>query len=100
MWLVRCPAMATQVRADPRSRLWRPKRVLVTRSALEWQHGRQIVERAAGLGIDVTELPSDRLSLGLPEDPRRAYAEAKATLAVTVASLSKRKLQPIAPRAD
>jgi len=52
------------------------------------------------LGIDVVELPGDRLALGLPDDPRRAYAEAKSTLAVVVAPPSKRKLQPIAPSAD
>jgi spore photoproduct lyase len=38
--------------------------------------------------------------LGLPDDPRRAYAEAKTTLAITVAPPSKLKLQPIAPSAD
>ena len=81
-------------------RLWRPKRVLVTRSALGWDHGRAIAERAGALGIDVVELPSDRLALASPDDPRRAYAEAKATLAITVAPPSKRKLQPIAPSAD
>jgi spore photoproduct lyase len=67
---------------------------------LAFDHGRQIANRAADLGIAVTELPSDRLALDLPDDPRRAYAEAKQTLAVTVASPSKRKLQPIAPSAD
>lgn len=79
---------------------WRPKRVLVTRSAREWQHGRDILDRAVGLDIDIVELPGDRLALGLPDDPRRAYAEAKSTLAVVVAPPSKRKLQPIAPSAD
>ena len=85
---------------DVRPRLWRPKRVLVTRSALEWAHGRAIVERAAGFGVDVVELPTDRLALRNPDDARRAYAEAKATLAVVVAPPSKRRLQPIAPSAD
>ncbi len=85
--------------ARPR-RLWVPKRVLVTRSALGWEHGRATAERAAALGSEVVELPSDRLKLDMPEDPRRAYAEAKATLAVVVASESKRRLQPIAPSAD
>jgi spore photoproduct lyase len=83
-----------------KARLWRPRRVIVTRSALQWDHGRQIAARAAALGLPVTELPSDRLSLAFPDDPRRAYAEAKATLAVTVAPPSKRRLQPIAPSAD
>ena len=56
--------------------------------------------RAAALGIEVIELPGDRLTLCLPEDSRRAYAEAKATLAVVVAPPGQRRLQPIAPSAD
>lgn len=74
--------------------------MLVTRSALGFAHGRAIAERAAALGLEVTELPGDRLNLAEPADPRRAYAEAKATLAVVVAPPSKRRLQPIAPSAD
>lgn len=74
--------------------------MLVTRSALSWAHGLAIAGRAAAAGIEVVELPTDRLALAISEDPRRAYAEAKATLAVTVAPPSKRRLQPIAPSAD
>jgi spore photoproduct lyase len=83
-----------------RGKLWLPKRVIVTRSAMEWDHGRSIAERAARLGLDVVELPADRLSLAMPEDERKAYAAAKNTLAVVVAPPSKRRLQPIAPSAD
>ncbi len=79
---------------------FRPRRVLATRSARELAHGRAILERAAALGAEVVELPGDRLTLDLPDDPRRAYAEAKGTIAVVVAPPSKRKLQPIAPSAD
>ena len=74
---------------------WRPARVLVTRTARAWAHGRAIAERAARLGIAVTELPSDRLPLADLD-----YRAAKATLAVTVAPPSKRRLQPIPPSAD
>ncbi len=74
--------------------------MLATRSALDCEHGRAIVDRAERLGIAVERLAGDRLSLGLPDDPRRAYALAKQTLAVTVAPPSKRRLQPIAPSAD
>ena len=56
--------------------------------------------RAGKRGVDVVELPGDRLTLDLPDDPRKAYAQAKATLAVVVAPPGKRKLQPIAPSAD
>ncbi|WP_445193206.1 spore photoproduct lyase family protein [Sphingomonas sp. Tas61C01] len=86
--------------ADPPARLWRPKRVLVSRSAMAWSHGRAIIARAEGLGIAVEVLASDRLSLAFPEDERQAYALAKQTLTVVVASPSKRRLQPIAPSAD
>ena len=84
----------------PRRQLWRPKRVIATKSALDWAHGRAIVDRAAAMGIDVERLNSDRLSLQFKSDPRQAYIEAKQTLAITVAPPSKRRLQPIAPSAD
>ena len=79
---------------------WRPRRLLITRSAMAFAHGREMVERAVAYGVEIVELPGDRLNLGLPDDPRQAYAAAKSTLAVVVAPPSKRKLQPIAPSAD
>ena len=77
------------------ARLWRPKRVLITRSARDWAHGRAIAERVTALGLPLTELASDRLDLG-----EMAYADAKATLAVVVAPPGKLRFQPIAPSAD
>ncbi len=77
-------------------RLWRPRRVLVTRAARDWPHARAIAEHCAALGIAVTELAADRLGVA-PDAP---YAFAKSTLAVVVAPPSKLKLQPIAPSAD
>ena len=82
------------------SRLWRPRRVLITRAARGFAHGRSIAERAAALGCEIVELAGDRLDLPRHADPRMAYREAKATLAVTVASPSKRRPQPIPPSAD
>ncbi|MBD8735841.1 spore photoproduct lyase family protein [Sphingomonas sp. CFBP 13706] len=82
------------------SRLWVPRRLLATPSSLLWDHGEQIVARARALDVAVTTLPSDRLRLDLPDDPRQNYAQAKATLALVVAPPSKRRLQPIAPSAD
>ncbi len=79
---------------------WRPRRLFVTRSAREHAHGRAIMERAAALDVAIVELPGDRLKLDLPDDPRRAYAEAKATLAAVVAPPSKLRFEPIAPSAD
>lgn len=78
------------------TRIWQPKRVLLTRNAREWPHGLAMAERCAALGIDIAELPSDRLGIS-PDAP---YAFAKSTLAITVAPPSKLRLQPIAPSAD
>ena len=83
-----------------RTRLWRPRRVLITAAARQWEHGLAIAGRCAALGIPVEELAGNQLRLGLPADERRAYADAKSTLAITVAPPSKLKLQPIAPSAD
>lgn len=79
---------------------WLPRRLLVTRSSMGFDHGRSIVERAEARGVEVVMLGGDRLALDWPDDPRRAYAAAKSTLALVVAPLSKRRLQPIAPSAD
>lgn len=82
------------------TKLWKPRRVLITRSAMEWAHGREIAERAARLGLEVRTLPSDRLNLNFDGTERAQYSDAKQTLAVVVAPPSKLKLQPIAPSAD
>ena len=77
------------------ARAWRPKRVVVTRAAMGWEHGRAIAARAAALGLPVVELASDRLGIA-----ELGYADAKSTLAVVVAPPGKLRLQPIAPSAD
>lgn len=91
---------AGSLAADPGTNSWRPRRLLVTRAAQGFDHGRAIMARAGALGVEVVELPGDRLMLPKLDDPRRAYVEAKATLAVVVAPPSKRRLQPISPSAD
>ena len=84
------------------TRLWVPRRVLVTRSAAELPHTAQILARCADAGVtDVEFLTSDRLTgLRVRDDERATYARAKSTLAVVVSPPSKRKLQPIPPSAD
>jgi len=80
---------------------WLPKHVLVTRSAADLPHGRRIVDRCVAAGVDdVRVLTGDRLPSLTADDPRAAYARAKATLAVVVAPPSKRTPQPIPPSAD
>lgn len=81
-------------------RLWTPKRVLVTRSARQFALTNDVVQRAAALGSQIVELNSDRLSRIAGTDDRRAYAEAKSTMALVVAPPSSFKLRPIPPSAD
>lgn len=81
-------------------RLWRPRRVVVTPAALEHAHGQAMVARIEAQGLSVERLLANRLALSRQQDPRRAYAEAKATLALTVAPPTKLRLQPIPPSAD
>ena len=82
-------------------RLWRPKTVVITRSAAALSSGRAMAARAVALGAQLVELKSNRLTgLGGGDDPRQAYRTAKATLAVVVASPAKQRLQPIPPSAD
>ena len=81
-------------------KLWTPDRVLITASAREHAHGVRIAERCAAQGIDVVELPGDRLSGLRGDDERQTYRRSKSTLAVVVSPPSSRRLQPIPPSAD
>jgi len=95
-------AQAPLARPEPAPRgpkLWRPRRVLVTPAALEWEHGRDIVRRAEALGIETVRLKANRLSGLSGDDARKAYSDAKNTLAVVTASPAKHRLQPIPPSA-
>ena len=84
-----------------RPKLWTPRHLVVTRSAAERAHTREVLARAEAAGVtDITFLKSDRITAPRDEDERAAYARAKATLAVVVSPPSARKLAPIAPSAD
>ncbi len=80
--------------------VWVPRRVLITPSARTWAHGNAIAERAAALGSDIVEMRTDRLTGLSNDDPRKEYVGAKTSLAIVVASPSKRRLSPIPPSAD
>jgi len=82
------------------ARRWTPKRVVVTPAALDHPHGRRIVERVEGLGLEVERLTANRLTGVRGEDERQTYARAKATMAIVVSPPSRRRLQPISPSAD
>ncbi len=96
---VRSEALA-RPQPDRGPKTWIRKRVVATPAALDWPHGRAMVDRAAALGAEVVRLKSNRLTGLSQSDKRREYLLAKSTLAVTTASPAKRRLQPIPPSAD
>ena len=81
-------------------KLWRPRRVLITPDAWALPHGRAMVERAAGLGAEVTRLKNNRLPPVTGETEQKKYAAAKTTFAVVLSPPGQRRLQPIPPSAD
>jgi spore photoproduct lyase len=87
-------------RAHDQVKLWHPRQILMTPAAREFAHGREIAEKAASMGAEIVELSSNRLTGLASDDSRRAYIDAKSTLAVVISPASKRKLQPIPPSAD
>ncbi|SPJ22964.1 spore photoproduct lyase family protein [Palleronia abyssalis] len=87
-------------RQQTEERPFRPRRVLLTRAARDWPMATRVAERAAAMGAEIVELKGDRIT-GLKDgDPRAEYRRAKSTLAVTVASDSKMRPEPIPPSAD
>ena len=84
----------------PAAKLWRPRRILLTRAARDWPMAARVAERAAALGAEVVELKGDRLTGLSGADDRETYRRAKSTLAVTVASEARMRPQPIPPSAD
>ena len=74
--------------------------MLFTPDALEQPFGQQMYERMTSLGLDITELKSNRVTGLRGKDERETYRLAKQTLAVVNAPPSMMKLQPIPPSAD
>ncbi|MEO6503016.1 MAG: spore photoproduct lyase family protein [Jatrophihabitantaceae bacterium] len=91
----------TSTHDSPASRVWTPKRVLITRAAAGLEHTAEIVRRCQAAGVtDIQQLPGDRLTGLRGESERQTYALAKSSLAVVVAPPSALKPQPIPPSAD
>ncbi len=82
------------------ARLWKPKRILFTKSAYAERHGRQIAERLKGLDLDFEVLGGDRLPNLTTGDVRETYRSAKDLLAVVTAPKGQMSLDPIPPSAD
>src|SRR3954447_2820754 len=95
------PRVAPGAMPESRTRLWVPRRVLITRSAADRPHTAEIIARCADAGVDdIRFLPADRLTGLIGADERATYALAKSTLAVVVSPPSARRLSPIPPSAD
>ena len=94
------PALLDAVAPKAQGRVWVPRRVLFTKSARRWPLAARIRERAGAMGAELIDLPHDRIAGLKGETPAQTYRNAKSTLAVVAASLSKRRPQPIPPSAD
>ena len=70
------------------SRLWQPKRLLATPSALTWEHGAEIAARATALGVPIGTVMS-RLARG--RDKLRQELQGRAPSAQAVAPLRRIK---------
>ena len=92
--------LARRLPDTPAHRPWHPRRVLLTRAARGWPMAARVAERAAAAGAEIVELKGDRLSGLRGDTDRETYRLAKSTLAVTVASESAMRPQPIPPSAD
>lgn len=96
-------AIQEEVEVKPvvrKSKLWLPKRVIITPAALQEPWGQQMYERVKSLGLPVEELKQNRLTGLRGEDERETYRKAKSTLAIVTAPAGAFKLQPIPPSAD
>jgi spore photoproduct lyase len=90
----------TESLATP-TRIWTPKRVMITAAAADRPHTAEIVRRCERAGVsDIDFLSSNRLTGVRGDTERDTYARAKSTLAVVVAPPSALKPQPIPPSAD
>ncbi len=82
------------------SKVWRPRRVVITLDAYALPYGRAMLDRAEALGAEVVRLKANRLEPVRAETPGKSYALAKGTLAIVPSPPSARRLQPIPPSAD
>ena len=94
------PALIDAIAPKAQGRVWRPRRVLVTRSARGLALTERTVERAERMGAEIVELSGDQVRGVKGSTPAETYRLAKSTLAITVASASKMRPQPIPPSAD
>ena len=73
---------------------------MITPEALALPFGRAMLARAEQSGAEVIKRKANRLTGLTGEDARKAYADAKTTLAIVISPPGQRRLQPIPPSAD
>ncbi|WP_221434131.1 spore photoproduct lyase family protein [Phycisphaera mikurensis] len=79
---------------------WRPRRVLIARSARDSAVAQRARRAARELGAEVVELGGDAVRGLAGRNERETYRNAKATLAIVNAPPSALKFAPIPPSAD
>ena len=96
----RAPDALAEALPQAKTRLWRPRRVIITKDA----QGSAVAERAARvgaeMGAEVTQLSSNAVRGLRGETEAETYRRAKSALAIVNAPPSALKLQPIPPSAD
>ena len=96
----RMPDALAETLPRAKTRLWRPRRVVITRAA----QGSAVAERAARvgaeMGAEVTQLSGNAVRGLKGETEAETYRRAKSTLAIVNAPPSALRLQPIPPSAD
>ena len=94
------PALIDAIAPKVQGKVWKPRRVLVTRSARAWPLAQRTMERASAMGAEIVELKGDQVRGLNGATPAETYRLAKSTLAIVTASPSKMRPQPIPPSAD
>ena len=94
--------MLSQTFTDTKTatRLWLPKRVLITPDALSEPFGKEILRRVEHYNLPVEVMKNNRLTGLRGESDKETYRIAKNTLAIVNAPPSAFKLRPIPPSAD
>lgn len=83
-----------------RSKLWMPKRVVITPDALAEPFGQKILERVAQYNLPVEVMKNNRITGLRGANEKETYKIAKNTMAIVNAPPSAFTLRPIPPSAD
>ena len=94
------PAALAERLPQKKTRLWAPKRVVITKAARGSRVAEQAARVGAKLGAEVVELSGNAVRGLKGETEAETYRNAKSTLAIVNAPPSAMKLQPIPPSAD